>query len=426
MNKNKLFFAFNNRQFLYLWLGEVFTQIPVNLLNFLLILVVFDLTKSNIAVSAVVLSFTVPAILFGIIAGVYIDRWNKKHVLLLANIIRAILLIFLALFHSNIIIIILFSFLISVITQFFIPAESPIIPLIVKDIELLSANALFSIGIFGSILVAYLFSGPILLYLGIVKTFLLLAVMLTLATFLISLIKVPVSEQKKGFRLDTHIPLLAVIKELREVWQTLRSSRNISNSLILLALSQILILIVAAIAPGYANEVLHIKLEQFPLFVITPATIGIIIGALFITNFLHSIRKDKLVTAGIFLAGLIMIIMPYCSKIASKAFVKTINLYLPHTIQISNVELIIILSFLLGAANAFVYIPSNTLLQEETDDKIRGKVYGVLNTLVGILSFLPILIVGSFADLIGVSRVLIGLGIIMFGIAISRLYLERK
>lgn len=420
--KNNLFYAFRSRPFTYLWLAEIFTQIPVNLLNFLLILVVFKLTNSNTAVSGIVLSFTLPAVFFGIIAGIYIDRWNKRTVLLIANISRALLLILLALFSDNIYVIYILSFLITIITQFFIPAESPMIPLIVEKKHLLSANALFGIGIFGSILAAYLLSGPLLVSLGITQTMLLLAGMLLIGGFFISLVKVPTSEEKKGFGLDhLRIPMSTIMREVWEVGKVIMSSRHISHSLFLLALSQVLILTIAAIAPGYASEVLHVKIEQFPLLVVTPSTIGIIVGAYLIANFMHAIKRDSIITSGIFISAIVLIVMPYGNALASRDIVQTINAVLPRILFISNIDIIIFLAFILGIANAFVFIPSNTILQEKTDDEIRGKIYGVLNTLVGIFSFIPILAVGSFSDLIGVSSVLIGIGCSLLIIAVAKL-----
>jgi MFS family permease len=423
--KNHLFLAFRSKAFTYLWLGEIFTQIPINLLNFLLILIIFDVTKSNTAVAGIVLSFTVPAVFFGILAGVYIDRWNKKTVLLASNISRAVLLILLAIFHKNVIVIYTISFIIGIITQFFIPAESPIIPLIVEEEQLLSANALFGIGIFGSIMIAYLFSGPLLLYFGTVNTILLLAGSLFIGSILIALIKVPASEEKKGFSFNLlRIPVSAVLKEIKEVLDIIRSSKHIASSLFLLALSQILILIIAAIAPGYANDVLKIKVEQFPLVVITPATVGIMIGALALANLFHSIKKEKMVTVGLFMAAIVTIAMPFGNRLASRDFVHVINTMLPKILLISNIHIVIVLAFFLGIANAFIYVPSNTILQEKTSDEMRGKVYGVLNTVIGLFSFIPILAVGSFSDLIGVGRVVIGIGICLLFIAIAKLLLK--
>src|SRR5687768_8469121 len=128
----KILRAFKVRSFLMLWLGEIFTQVSVNLLNFLLIFLVFSLTKSNTAVAWLVISFTLPAIFFGWIAGVYVDRWDKKKVLFATNIIRAVLLVILAFFDTNLLLIYAVSFLVALVTQFFIPAESPMIPQVVE------------------------------------------------------------------------------------------------------------------------------------------------------------------------------------------------------------------------------------------------------------------------------------------------------
>src|SRR5437667_1482794 len=127
--KTNILRALSEKSFFNLWFGEVFTQIAVNLFNFFLILIVFKQTHSNTAVSGVVISFTVPAIIFGSIAGVLVDRWNKKQVLVVTNIVKAVLLIILVFYLNNLFIIYLISFLVAILTQFFIPAESPIIPL---------------------------------------------------------------------------------------------------------------------------------------------------------------------------------------------------------------------------------------------------------------------------------------------------------
>lgn len=422
---NNLLIAFKNRQYFYLWLAEIFTQVSVNVLNFLLILVVFNLTESNTAVSVIVLSFTLPAVFLGIIAGVYTDKWNKKKVLFVTNFVRAILLIILIFFTKNVFVIYSISFIFGIITQFFIPAETPLIPIIVKKEELLSANALFGIGIFGSVLVAYLISGPLLLYLGLTNTLMLLALSLVVGGFFISRIKVPISEEIKHFSILKPLPLVEVKAELRMVFKTIYSTRHVFSSLVLLAMSQILFFTIAAIAPGYANEVLHIRVEQFPLLVITPAALGIVVGAIIIANKLNRKRKKDLITLGVFLSSLAFLLMPYGSKIASRKVIVWFNEYLPQYLHITYIDVIIILAFVLGFANALVFIPANTYLQEATDDTIRGKIYGVLNTFVGVFSFTPILLVGSFSDLIGVSSVVMGIGISLLLITLVRFVFNR-
>ena len=117
-----------------------------------------------------------------------------------------------------------------------------------------------------------------------------------------------------------------------------------------------------------------------------------------------------------------MLILPYGSKIAARDIVITLNEYLPHILNITSFHLVTVIAFLLGFSNAFVFVPSNTILQEKTADEVRGKVYGVLNTIVGIFSLLPLLIVGGLSDILGVTTVLVGIGICLLGLGVLRTF----
>lgn len=413
--------VFSERSFLYLWIGEIFTQVATNLFNFFLILLVFKLTHSNTAVSGVVLSFTIPAIFFGSIAGVYVDRWNKKKVLIITNLLRAVLLMLLALFLNNIVMIYLISFIFTIFVQFFIPAESPMIPLIVKKHFLLQANALFGLAIFGSILVAYVLSGPLLILLQPIKTVFLLAAMLCVGALFIWFIKPygsPIAKRKKA-EAD-----LNIMRDIKHTIALMSRTKEISHSLFLLALSQILILVLATIAPGYAAQILSIPVEQFPLIFVAPAALGMVVGAIVLVNIFHNHAKEKIITAGIFLSGIAMLLLPYGSKVASRDFVVSINAYLPHAFSITIIHIMIVLAFLLGVANSLVFVPANTRLQEKTSDEFRGKIYGFLNTFIGLLSLVPIILVGGLADIIGVGAVITGIGISLLLLGVTHLFVR--
>ncbi len=415
--KSNIFRALTEKSFLYLWIGEVFTQIAVNLFNFFLILVVFKIAHSNTAVSGIVISFTIPAILFGSLAGVFVDRWSKKKVLIITNIARALLLLVLVFSIHNLFLIYFISFVFSVLTQFFIPAETPIIPLVVDNRLLLSANALFGMGIYGSILIAYVLSGPLILLLGDTKTLIVLAFMLVVGGIFISMIRILSTKEKE--QLDEK---LNIIQDIRYALSMMARTREIYNTLFLLALSQILILLVATIAPGYASQVLGIRVEEFPIIFVTPAALGMVIGAMAVVNFFHMHPKKNIITWGIFFSGIAMLFLPYGSRVTSRDFVHDINVYLPHFLQINILHIMTFLAFILGFANALVFVPANTILQEKTSDEFRGKVYGFMNTIVGIFSLLPIIIVGGLSDLIGVGAVITGIGVLLLLLSLVRVF----
>jgi MFS family permease len=396
----------------------------MNLFNFALLIVVFKVANSNTAVSGVVIAFTLPSLIFGVLAGVLVDRWNKKKVLLITNILRALIVFPLFYFYHNLAVIYLVTFGVSMVTQFFIPAETPIIPLLVKKKLLLSANALFGMGIYASIFLAYALSGPILFFLGQRNIFIGLAILFLIAGFFASIIKVSKARIEPKKVLD--IPALTLKQELKIIMEVIYKTKALSHALFSLTLSQILIFVLAVVGPGYAKDVLKIPVENFPILFVTPAIIGVALGALIIGSFLHKISKSLLTKFGMFLLGISIMLLPYGSKFESREIVQVINLYLPQFLTINVLHIMFFLAFVLGFATAFIFVPANTILQEETTDESRGKIYGVLNTLIGFTSIIPVVLVGGLADVIGVKSVITWVGISVIILAFIRTFITDK
>lgn len=371
----------------------------MNLLNFILLIVVFQLSSSNLAVAGVVLSFTLPSIFFGILAGVYVDKWNKKNVLVYTNILRALAAFPLIFVSHELFLVYVLSFMVSLITQFFIPAETPIIPLLIPKHLLLSANALFSMGIFGSIIVAYALSGPLLLVFGETNMFIFITIMFAISAFFAFLIRLHFTNKHHGKE------KINVMEEIRGAFIVMKQNKQIYHSLFLLTLLQTLILVIAVIGPGYAENVLHIQVEKFPILFVTPAVIGMTIGAIVIGNFLHNKSKQALAKIGLLVIGIVILLFPNLSEI----------------LNLDSVHVMAVLAIVIGFAFSLVFVPSNTIIQEETTDEQRGKIYGSLNTLVGIVSLLPVLGVGLLADAFGVVKVITLIGIGVTAIAIIRI-----
>lgn len=417
--KNHVFSALSEKSFVYVWMSEVFALIATNIFNFFLILIVFELTHSNTANSIVVLTITIPSVIFGVLAGAYVDRWGKKKVLIVVNIVRALLLICLAFFVDNLFFIYIISLVFSFITQFFIPAEFPILPLVVNKKNLYSANALFGISIYGSILIAYVLAGPLIILLKPFGSLLLLAVMLFIASIFIFFIQLVCSKKQQN---EEEVERENIFKDMKYTLSLIFHSKDISQSIFFLALSQTLVLVLATIAPGYASSVLGIPVVEFPMLFVAPAALGVVVGAGVLISFFHNRSKYSLIIVGIFLSGICMLLLPYGSKVASKGFVQIINLYLPKFLEIDILHVVVVLAFILGLSNSLVFVPANTVLQEKTTDEFRGKVYGFLNTFIGILSLLPIIIVGSLADVIGVGAVITGIGVFLLFVGVWRFF----
>jgi MFS family permease len=81
----------------------------------------------------------------------------------------------------------------------------------------------------------------------------------------------------------------------------------------------------------------------------------------------------------------------------------------------SLVAVVVALAFLAGIAYGIVAIASQTQLQEDLPEEVRGRVFGVLNMLVSVFSFLPLVIVGPVADLYGVAPVFVAAAVAVAG-----------
>src|SRR5438270_12698994 len=90
-----------NRGFLNLWINQILVQLSYNALNFTLIIWVFKLTDSNTAVSALLFSIYLPAVIFGLFSGVLIDLIDRKKIIMLINFFLSLLFFSLIFFKGS-------------------------------------------------------------------------------------------------------------------------------------------------------------------------------------------------------------------------------------------------------------------------------------------------------------------------------------
>ena len=421
ISRNDMLAVLKIRPFSFMMISEFFSQFAFNMQHFVLIFIVFELTHSNTAVSGIILSFTIPAVLFSLITGVFVDRWNKKNILFLTNVLRGIFLIPFFLPNLHVGFIYTFTFLIAVATQFFLPAESAIIPSLVPKKLLFSANAVFSLGIYSATLIGYMFSGPILLLLGKTNTFVFLAILFFISAFFITLISI---HKKNKIKVPDHQIAPSLAHETREIFSFIRKTRKVMYALTMLTIAQAVIFMFAVLSPGYATDILKVQLESLSWIIIAPAAVGMGGGAVILGSIGKKFNRKWLSSLGFLLAGASFIIFPFLNQVTSYGFVEFLNKILPLFLNITSLHIVVIMAAVMGFAISLVFIPSNTTIQIETDESMRGRVYGLLNALIGAVSFLPVVLAGGLADILGVSTVIIGFGIVLLLIGIFFLAFE--
>ena len=135
-----------NRPFLLLWLAQLSTQVGGNMVMLgLLVIITSSYSGSKIAISVLLLCFLAPAIVFSAIAGVFVDRMDKRLVLVATNVLRGVAFVAVFFVASNLLLLYLLMVVVSTLTTFFGPAEASMIPFLVPKSQLLAANGLFAL-----------------------------------------------------------------------------------------------------------------------------------------------------------------------------------------------------------------------------------------------------------------------------------------
>ena len=134
----------SNRNFRCLWIGQIISELGDWFNNIAVLALAMHLTGSGLVVSAVLLSRTVPAVLFGPAAGVLADRFKRRTLLLAADYIRAVLALGFLLVgaREQMGLAYLFGALLTAVSIFFTTAKNASIPELCAPEELMTANAL--------------------------------------------------------------------------------------------------------------------------------------------------------------------------------------------------------------------------------------------------------------------------------------------
>ncbi|HVN55306.1 MAG TPA: MFS transporter [Anaerolineaceae bacterium] len=139
---------FQNRDFVALWLGQTISFIG-DYFNWLAVPITINrLTGSATMVGLSFIFNSIPALVLGPFAGVFVDRWDRRRVMIVSDVLRGLLVLCLLTIRSanQVWIFYLIGFLISCTSQFFIPARGAVLPLIVTDQEdWLAANGMMQI-----------------------------------------------------------------------------------------------------------------------------------------------------------------------------------------------------------------------------------------------------------------------------------------
>jgi MFS family permease len=411
--------VFRNRPFLLLWLSQAFTQIGGNMVIYGLTVIILEATRSNTAVSLLILTFLGPAVLFSAVAGVYVDRIDKRHVLVVTNLLRALAFFGLFLVGANLPLILVLNVVVSTITVFFGPAEAAMIPQLVPRRQLITANGIFTLTLNAAFAIGFALLGPIVVTLMGAPALIIVVALcyLIAAGFCWTLPPAPPvahDEPAAGVAHDAEEAVGSVLDQLREGIAFIRSTPKIKWSLLYLGIAASLVGVLGVIGPNFARDALGLEPKDFVVIVL-PLGFGIVMGILVLNNYGHMFPRRRLIEGGLITLGVLLAMLSGAGPIARLLQRAETATGLGSLADFTSLlAIVVLIALLAGVAYAFVAIPSQTQLQEDIPEEARGRVFGILNMLVSISSFAPIIIVGPISDLFGNTAVLFLVAMLVF------------
>jgi MFS family permease len=410
------------RDFRWLWLGQIFSQLAD---KFYIVLMVFliaqvwvsgttdvdpvlaeaasafrlDLPESRaqmitLLATGIYVANTAPAMVLGTFAGVWADRWPKRAVMVASNGLRGLLVLLAPLCllpgphwlglswgYWGLVVMTLLE---SVLTQFFAPAEQAAIPNLVPSELLLAANSVYQATSMAATIVGFALGDPILRLLqqGLSRfgidggEFLLLPFCYGGAALAISRIPemaVPLRQRQS-----------TVWQEIGEGVMVLRRRPRVASAMVQLVLLYSLLAALYVLAISLAAAVPGLGPTRFGML-LAMSGVGLALGALAVAQLGHHISRHRLGAAGLATIGWSLILLAQLR---------------------GRLGFTLVLCAVLGIGAAMLAIPAQTTIQEDTPEDQRGRVFGLQNNLINIALSLPLVLAGAMVSRWGLLPVL--------------------
>lgn len=224
-----MFAIFRKRDFSLMWSAQLVSTIGSSLTMLAGGILVFELTGSALQVGLTLMVTAIPTLFVGLFAGVFVDRFDRKRILLASDLLRAVIVVLIPFGVETFGLIALYVllFLAAVVQQFFDPAWESTLPDIATEDELASANAFLSISSFGSTAIGFAIAG-LLAAIDIHLPFYIDSVTFVLSFLIVSSVRIPRQTSDETTTIGVVVANLQI--GMRFLWKTpiLRSSMLIN------------------------------------------------------------------------------------------------------------------------------------------------------------------------------------------------------
>jgi len=403
-----------NRNFFLLWIGQIISQLGDRLGQMALIAFVYFRAPGSTLQIAKILSFTIiPVFLIGPLAGVYVDRWDRRRTMYACDFMRSLLVLAIPLFlfyTKNLAPIYLIIFIAFSIGRFFVPAKLSIIPDLVDNKELLIANSLINTSGMIAAVLGFGISGVIVEHLGAKSGFFLNSLTFLISSVFIFLISkkftASVSIEEVGKEI-VEVISKSVLQEIKEgVLYFIRKKDIRFTAGIIFALWSALGSVYVVIIV-FVQKTLHSATKDLGLLVMFLG-IGLFLGSIVYGKFGQRISHYKVIFISLVLSGIMLDIFALAIY------------YFP------NFALAALLALLLGLIIAPIMIASNTIIHNVSANEMLGKIFSSLEIVMH-FGFLLFMFVSSIlAERFSHLLILVVVGTLLSLLGLVSLFFNRK
>ena len=377
------------RNFALLWTGGLVSLMGDHVLMVALPFFVYEETGSTFARALMVAAELLPRLLFGSLAGVFVDRWDRKRVMVFASIGQGIIILPLLLVHSSSMmwIVFLVSFLQTTLAMFFGPAENALLPLLVGEEELLPANSLNALNNNLARLIGPPVGGALLALWGLPGVVLFDSLTFVIAGLMILAIRgreARIAKQELPVPEPETLARSGFWKEWLEGLNILRLNRVVPILFISVVLLNFGGIMIDPMAAPYIVDVVKAGPQVFG-WLVTVQAVGGIVGGLLAGRVGQRMNTASLYGWSELVLGVII-------------FIRYNIPYLP---------VLFVMTFVIGLPAALGAAALDTLFQQKVPNSHLGRIIGALNTTVGLTSLFGVLgISGMLGEILGIIPVL--------------------
>ncbi|BAY09787.1 MFS transporter [Calothrix sp. NIES-2098] len=388
-----------NRGFMLLWIGQLVSQLADKVFFVLMIALLENYPPppglaENSMYSTLMVAFTVPAILFGSAGGIFVDRFPKKLIMVGSDLVRGGLTLLIPFLPREFLILLILTFAISTVTQFFAPAEQAAIPLLVRRENLMAANALFSSTMMGALIVGFAIGEPMLSW---AKSLLGeeygQELVVSTLYFLSGAIMQPI-HFKEDKPIVEHRGSNHLWSEFTESLRYLKKNRLVLNAMLQLVTLYCVFAALTVLTIRLAAD-FGLKEKQFGFF-LAAAGVGMVLGAGILGHWSVKLHRKPLPLIGFLMMSLVLGVFTFTH----------------------NLLLALGLCALLGVGASLIGVPMQTLIQQQAPPNMHGKVFGFQNHAVNIALSLPLAITGPLTDILGLRVVLVAMSLIVAAVGV--------